>query len=478
MAAFLTSDALSTLSISVPEWITRLDELSGTISQRQKELSNLTSSGGKPPTPSIKNKGSTESLRPRDETTPPPHPYDEPTQTSAPTGAARIQHDPHEAATRKVAVVTPPLSGPTPSPVGLLRKPSQSTPNAQARFGLRKRKTESIVTNESAQAPKYRTRSMIIVYYDSTVQGAFEDLVKYISANRNSMRKGKMNAKMDAMKRAAEQDAQIGDNEDGSGDEYTLPKFTNARSPFRPAKPGAPREPQFPNPPTQPAPIVADKDSATEADLPPLKFVSTRDMGPPRGLSTATTGRTTAGLIARNHRAGGSALEVNDIFDILDAGLEWCQGQCERAAHQFLRDGDCSDEIEGIKKRLLDVKAKSDKELERIKEEEAKHPQPPRREIKSRELRSPMMRKAGLESSEVDKGAIIKKSGALGGAATETKNPEPEKINDEQEKKKQLEADHRKLEVDMMEVDEDEGIEEDVDMTPILTFRRTRDMVR
>ena len=45
---------------------------------------------------------------------------------------------------------------------------------------------------------------MIIVYYDSAVQTAFEDLVKFVSGSRNSMRKGKMAAKMAEMKRAAE----------------------------------------------------------------------------------------------------------------------------------------------------------------------------------------------------------------------------------------------------------------------------------
>lgn len=487
MAAFLTSDALSTLSTSVPDWITRLDELNSTIAQRQKELAKLTSDG-KPPTPSVKNKGSTESLRPRDDTTPPPQQHDDLLDLPASTGVLPLHHDPFATTTSNIAAITPPLSGPKPSPAELSRKLSQSTPNTQSRFALRKRKTESVISNESAQAPKYRTRSMIIVYYDSTVQAAFEDLVKYISANRNSMRKGKMNAKMDAMKRAAEQDAQNADGDDSNEDEYTIPKFTNARSPLRPARPSAPREPQFPNPPSQAAPMIADKDD--DADLPPLTFVSTRNMGPPRGLPTATTGRVTANLIARNHRMGGTALQVNDIFDILDAGLEWCQGQCERAAHQFLRDGDCSDEIEGIKKRLLDVKTKSDKEIERVKEEEAKNPQSvPRREIKSRELRSPMMRKAALlsalEQDDVDNRAGIHPDKAQakkpGSSAKPVADAAPstnfEKLSGD-EKKKMVEADNRKLEVDQMEVDEDEGIEEDLDMPPVLAFRRTRDMVR
>ena len=51
---------------------------------------------------------------------------------------------------------------------------------------------------------------MIIVYYDSAVQTAFEDLVKFVSGSRNSMRKGKMAAKMAEMKRAAELLTKVG----------------------------------------------------------------------------------------------------------------------------------------------------------------------------------------------------------------------------------------------------------------------------
>jgi hypothetical protein len=81
---------------------------------------------------------------------------------------------------------------------------------------LKKRKTESLASGESL-APKYRTRSMIIVYYDSTVQNAFEDLVKFVSGSRNAMRKGKMAAKMADMRRAAELEVEADDDVDEDG---------------------------------------------------------------------------------------------------------------------------------------------------------------------------------------------------------------------------------------------------------------------
>ena len=58
------------------------------------------------------------------------------------------------------------------------------------------------------------------------------------------------------------------------------------------------------------------------------------------------------------------------VFDELNKGLEWSQGQCERAAHQFLRDGVCSVEIEIIKRKLAEVIEKAKKEVERLEGEE------------------------------------------------------------------------------------------------------------
>lgn len=58
------------------------------------------------------------------------------------------------------------------------------------------------------------------------------------------------------------------------------------------------------------------------------------------------------------------------VFDELDKGLEWSQGQCERAAHQFLRDGECSMEIENIKRKLAEVTEKAEKEVGRLEGEE------------------------------------------------------------------------------------------------------------
>jgi len=60
-----------------------------------------------------------------------------------------------------------------------------------------KRKTASVLSNNTAPV-KFRSRSMVIVYYDSRVQVAFEQLVRNIGLGRNHIRKARMAARMAA----------------------------------------------------------------------------------------------------------------------------------------------------------------------------------------------------------------------------------------------------------------------------------------
>lgn len=235
---------------------------------------------------------------------------------------------------------------------------------------------------------------MIIVYYDKAVQDAFEDLVKFVSGSRNVMRKGKMAAKMAEMKRAAELEVDDEDD-DAPPPEKLIPDRMTASAPVTPLGKDI-------------SGGIAVADSGDEADfpMPKLKFVSTRNMGPSRdriradatnsGISGAMSG---GGLLRGYRRAGGGG--APDIFDEVDKGLEWCQAQCEHAAHQFLRDGDCSSEIANIKKRLGEVKETAEKEIEKLKKEEADRPvtapkppkTPKREEGRPLQMKSPLMRK-------------------------------------------------------------------------------------
>ena len=279
---------------------------------------------------------------------------------------------------------------------------------------------------------------MIIVYYDSAVQTAFEELVKFVSASRNSMRKGKMAVKMAEMRRAAELEVDNDDEDDGDdGDDGLNDVATHsgnllaAKKNVSVSKEGQSQAPGL---------LAAGDGDSEDFTMPKLKFVSTRQMGPPRAVSRRSDnlGVMSLGVLRGYRRGGGIGAigEAPDIFDELDKGLEWCQSQCEHAAHQFLRDGDCSTEIENIKRKLAEVKEYAEQEMGKLKKEEAACP-PLRPEApkgvaetgKSREWRTPLMRRElGIPKD---------------------------------------------LEVDEMEVDE--GVD-DLELPPKLIFKRSRDI--
>jgi hypothetical protein len=263
---------------------------------------------------------------------------------------------------------------------------------------------------------------MIIVYYDSAVQTAFEELVKFVSASRNAMRKGKMAAKMAEMRIAAELEVEAEEDDDddeggeggGLNDMLSSGNLTAARKKVNVGKQGQS--------------LAAGEKHPRSRATPKLNYVSTRQMGPPRFTSmTENFGSTLSVGMVRGYRRGpGGAL---DIFDELDKGLEWCQGQCEHAAHQFLRDGECSTEIDNIKRKLSEVKEAAEKEIERLREVEASnHSVKAPEEGKSREFKTPHIRK------------------------------EVGNLKD--------------LEVDDMEVDDDEGVD-GLELPPKLVFRRS-----
>jgi hypothetical protein len=203
---------------------------------------------------------------------------------------------------------------------------------------------------------------MIIVYYDSQVQNAFEELVKLISASRNAMRKGKMAARMADMKKMAELET------DTDSDDDALPVAKDAANGNGHAVTSTPAIPTSKG-------LEADDE---EEKVPKLEFVSTRKMGPSRDSPAAAALRHTAGIGRRalfpGYRGNGGLVQpdsFSSIFDELDSGLEWCQSMCEHAAHQFLRDGNCNTEIAGIKRRLWEVKEIAERENARIAAEKA-----------------------------------------------------------------------------------------------------------
>ncbi|KAL2177629.1 uncharacterized protein P884DRAFT_199401 [Thermothelomyces heterothallicus CBS 202.75] len=352
-------EALKHLINNVPDWLKKLDELNGQIEQRQIELARLTEENNKTNSPdgssssggpkSVRNRGSTESLRPHDE--PAAHPADPRPQPGAgeAAGTPAAANDGNE-------LPAPSSPSESQSPSEIQRQTSQvrAAGQARARAMLRKRqRTDSIISAEGA-TPKYRSRSMIIVYYDSYVQLFFEELVKFVSGGRNMMRKAKMAAKVAQIKRLAELEAP--DEQDDAPS--TAPTTTTAAAPA---------------PSSQPI-------EAAEENKPAMHYVSTRRMGAGpggRAMRANMYGRVGAG--GRVMRAGAGPAPMlgadgkdaaPDVYDELDKGLEYVQSMCEHAAHQFLRDGECGEEVANIKRRLAETKELADKEMERIRREE------------------------------------------------------------------------------------------------------------
>ncbi|KAL0471619.1 hypothetical protein QR685DRAFT_208973 [Neurospora intermedia] len=340
-------EALKNLEYGIPDWLHRLDELNGQIEQRQQELAQLTESkssspGGEPGSPSrksLRNKGSTESLRPKDEPSAHPNYQENETANNRPT--------------------SPQTPG---SPGALQRTTSQvrAAGQAKARATLRKRqRTESVMSAENAdKPPKYRSRSMIIVYYDSYVQSFFEELVKFVSASRNMMRKAKMAAKVAQIKRLAELNTPPDDDETGgdaaNGELVPDPKAVNNMD----ASAAAPAAGSL-------DPVQAVLGARRERDFKRMLAQGGGVRANPmaaRARMSATTGRARAGQSSQD--AG------SDVYDELDNGLEFVQSMCEHAAHQFLRDGDCGEEVTKIKQRLAQTKDLAAKEMERAKRED------------------------------------------------------------------------------------------------------------
>lgn len=332
----MASDSLISLTNNVPDWLKRLDDLNEQIEQRQNELARV---DRKPPSPSrsVKNRGSTESLKPKGE-------------GAAILPDADLTADPTSDSNAAPAVPSTPVAegNPTGAPTPSLTNEIRTRAQRRARAVVQKKvKTESMLSGEGA-APQFRSRHMVIVYYDSWVQSFFEELVKFVSASRNLMRKAKMAAKVAHIKRLAELEMPE-DDDDSDSDEL---------------KPGD-------------SPIRADpklsgnKPKAEGMEDFRLRYMATRGLGPSSsGLMNMRRGP--GPQLSSTHTFGGGMgpyKQGNDIYDELDRGLDYVQGMCEHAAHQFLREGDCAAEVDKIKDRLSKTRDIADKEMERLAEE-------------------------------------------------------------------------------------------------------------
>lgn len=264
------ADAFTFLRENIPQWIGELEEIREHISKKQDEISKVAVTVSQV----VRKTGSNETLRPADEDTDIP----------------MVEVSPN------VAVSEPPQS------------PNRRTVNGskvgQNQILNRKRKTASVLSGNYSGPVKYRSRSMVVIYYDSRIQNSFEKVVRNIGVGRNYLRKGKTAARMEALASSMDES----ESEDSDGD-AALAKITFKARSFN---------------------------------------------------YRSSSGR--AGELGRFNKSDGM-----EAYDLSDKALERAQGQCERGAHQFLRDGDSTDELNGCKKEFEQVYEIAKREVENRK---------------------------------------------------------------------------------------------------------------
>ena len=266
---------------NVPQWLSSLDRLNAQCDEQYERFYRLTKTGQVKLTRKKKH-DSTESLRPKNEG-PRLFPDDDIQEEGFPSA-----HDAARSRSNKMPA-SPVEPGPT----------SPTTNN-------RKRKPSSALSAASG-SNRYRTKSMVIVYYDSAIQDGFTDLVKNLANARSTLRKGK-NA-------ATFQDRMV-----------TM---------------GLPSDNSLP--------LQGD------GSLDPKAMLAS--LGRARGTSSG------GGPV----RAGASEKQKYKAFDEADRDLEEAQNLSEKGAHQFLRDGDSRIEIEGMRKRFRMVLTLAEEEVNRLR---------------------------------------------------------------------------------------------------------------
>ena len=154
------------LNDNVPSWLSKLDELTVSVAEHNARFLELARSGTRT---LPKKTTSTESLREG-----PVH---------------------HYAVEGHIAAKATDLYVP-PNPVHQCLPHASRARNAPINVNLRKRKGSkaSVLSGQ----PRYRTKSMVVVYYDSAVQESFESLFRSIAGARNNLRKGKTSASFKA----------------------------------------------------------------------------------------------------------------------------------------------------------------------------------------------------------------------------------------------------------------------------------------
>ena len=187
----------------------------------------------------------------------------------------------------------------TPVPTVLRPQLPHMTESDALRLSQRKRKTFSNCSGDQSGPSKYRSRALVVVYYDGDVQKSFTEFVLAIASTRNDIRRSKLNAKGDNL-------ARIRSSSSGS-------------------------------------------DSAGSFGADTTKSIST--------FTYKTTRLRLQDLSAVSRPDGSQALSK------VDGLLEKSQNLCEHAAHQVLRDGDCALEVTQAKELLVQARECAEREM-------------------------------------------------------------------------------------------------------------------
>lgn len=191
----------------------------------------------------------------------------------------------------------------TPAPTLLRPQLPHMTDSDALRLSQRKRKTFSACSRDQTAPSKYRSRGLAVVYYDGDVQKRFADLVRDFNGCRNDFRRSKLSAKVESLARS-------GSSSSGSG-------------------------------------------SGTSDGEETTKGFDTFDYK-------------TARMMMQEVKAADKP-PGSEVLDKADGLLEKAQNLCEHAAHQVLRDGDCTLEVRQAKENLEQVKLCAERELPELR---------------------------------------------------------------------------------------------------------------
>ncbi len=273
------------LTDNVPEWINRVNDLSKHVADKYAEYVADYSRHLEHARPKKQKTPSLQSIHTeRDGPLEPPRRFKEPTSDSASSTPNAINISPFEAGNKYLL--------------------------AQAQ---RKRKLGSSIRSGASGPQKFRSKHMVIIYYDSYLQEELASLVKGLSGARNNLRKGKM---AQSLSRGLQLPT-LGAIGQSLHDNYNTPSSFGGRKLMTP---------------------ISTRSLPTDPKI-------SLSLSPPRG---------------------------DAIFTDADTHLELAHTQCETAAHQVLRDGDCGLELKRVLAALDSVLEIARPAVEQLKAEKEK----------------------------------------------------------------------------------------------------------